>query len=69
MPEMRQQAVEREANRRERTAMQRLWARREQQITAVVASTVGLFGDFQGIAGQAIGTIPSLELPGADDSN
>jgi hypothetical protein len=54
---------------RERTAMQKLWARREQQIGAVVASTVGLFGDFQGIAGQAIGNIPALELPGADDGD
>ena len=53
---------------KERAAMQRLWAKREAQITNVVASTVGLHGDLQGIAGQAIADIPMLELPGPDAS-
>ena len=51
---------------KERAAMQRLWAKREAQITQVIAATVGMHGDLQGIAGQAIGDIPMLELPGAD---
>lgn len=48
---------------RERKAMQKSWARREQQIGAVIGATVGLYGDLQGIAGAAIPDIPALELP------
>lgn len=48
---------------RERKAMTRLWARREMQIQGVIESTVGLYGDLQGIAGTAMATIEGLELP------
>lgn len=48
---------------KERKAMTRLWAKREAQITAVVESTVGMYGDLQGIAGKAIKEIDGLELP------
>jgi hypothetical protein len=37
---------------RERNAMPRLWAKREAQIHGVIESTVGMYGDLQGIAGQ-----------------
>ena len=55
--------------RREMRATQRLWAKREQQIGAVVSATGGLYGDLQGIAGSAVVEIPGLDLPllGADD--
>lgn len=55
--------------RREMRATQRLWAKREQQIGAVVGATSGLYGDLQGIAGSAVVEIPGLELPllAADD--
>lgn len=48
---------------RERRTMTRLWARREQQIHAVVDSTSGLYGDLQGIAGRSMLDIEALEMP------
>jgi hypothetical protein len=36
---------------RERKAITRLWAKREQQLNAVITSSAGLHGDLQGIAG------------------
>lgn len=48
---------------RERRTMTRLWARREQQIHAVVDSTSGLYGDLQGIAGRSMIDIAALEIP------
>jgi hypothetical protein len=38
----------------ERKAMMRLWAKREAQIRGVIESTVGMYGDLQGIAGNAL---------------
>lgn len=51
---------------RERKAMTRLWAKREMQIQGVVDTTMGLYGDLQGIAGKALGEIEGLELPMLD---
>ncbi len=48
---------------KERKAMTRLWAKRERQIESVIESTVGMYGDLQGIAGQAIKDIEGLDLP------
>jgi hypothetical protein len=48
--------------RREMRATQRLWAKRDQQIAAVVTATVGLYGDVQGIAGSAVANIAALDL-------
>lgn len=48
---------------RERKTMTRLWAKREAQIQGVIESTVGMYGDLQGIAGSAIQEIEGLELP------
>jgi len=48
---------------RERRAMQKLWARRDQQIAAVLGATSGLYGDLQGIAGSAVPDLPALDLP------
>lgn len=48
---------------RERRAMTKMWAKREQQIQAVVTSTAGLYGDLQGIAGKAMIEIEALEMP------
>ena len=47
---------------RERKAMVKLWARREQQIRTVVESTAGLYGDLQGIAGRSIQEIEGLSF-------
>lgn len=48
---------------RERKSMTRLWAKREAQIQGVIESTVGMYGDLQGIAGQALQEIEGLEVP------
>ncbi|TIR49117.1 MAG: DUF2130 domain-containing protein [Mesorhizobium sp.] len=48
---------------KERKAMTRLWAKREAQIQGVIESTVGMYGDLQGIAGKALQEIDGLELP------
>lgn len=48
---------------RERKAMTRLWAKREEQIRGVIESTAGMYGDLQGIAGQSLVEIEGLELP------
>jgi hypothetical protein len=48
---------------RERKAMTRLWAKREAQIQGVIESTVGMYGDLQGIAGKAFQEIDGLAIP------
>lgn len=48
---------------RERKATMRLWAKRQAQIQGVVDTTVGMYGDLQGIAGRAMQEIPALEMP------
>lgn len=48
---------------RERKAMTRLWAKREAQIQGVIESTVGMYGDLQGIAGKVLQEIDGLEMP------
>lgn len=48
---------------REKKAMTRLWAKREKQIEGVIESTVGMYGDLQGIAGRALQEIEGLEVP------
>ena len=47
---------------KERATMTKLWARREMQIQAVLSATAGMYGDLQGIAGQAIETIEALDI-------
>lgn len=47
---------------RERKAIMKQWAKREQQIERVMGATVGLYGDLQGIAGKSLQEIESLEL-------
>lgn len=48
---------------RERKSLTRLWAKRETQIQGVIESTVGMYGDLQGIAGRALQEIEGLETP------
>lgn len=47
---------------RERKTMTRLWAKREAQIRGVVESTVGMYGDLQGIAGKSFQEINGLDM-------
>jgi len=48
---------------REKAAMQRQWAKREKNIERVIANTVGMYGDIEGIAGASLPAIKMLELP------
>ncbi len=47
---------------RERKMMNRMWAKREEQLKGVLDSTAGLYGDLQGIAGRAMADIESLNV-------
>lgn len=48
---------------KERRFMTRVWAKRESQLTSVIESTIGMYGDLQGIAGKAMPEIESLDTP------
>jgi hypothetical protein len=48
---------------RERKAIMKQWAKREEQIDRVMCATVGMYGDLQGIAGKSLREIEGLELP------
>src|SRR6195256_5813343 len=52
---------------KERRAMTRLWAKREEQIRGVIDATAGMYGDLQGIAGQALKEIDGIALPLIED--
>jgi len=47
---------------KERKVITKQWAKREEQISRVMHSTVGMYGDLQGIAGASIGEIEGLEM-------
>jgi hypothetical protein len=48
---------------RERKAIMKQWAKRQEQIERVMGATVGMYGDMQGIAGKSIQEIEGLEFP------
>jgi len=43
--------------------MTRAWAKRESQLISAIDSTMGMHGDLQGIAGQAMPEIDNLDIP------
>jgi hypothetical protein len=47
---------------KERKAILKQWAKREEQIDRVMQATVGMYGDLQGIAGKSLQEIEGLEL-------
>ena len=47
---------------KERKAILKMWAKREQQIDGSYAALIGVFGDMQGIAGKSIAEIEGLDL-------
>ena len=53
---------------REKKAISKQWSKREEQIERVMQSTVGMYGDLQGIAGKTIQEIEGLELKTLEDS-
>ena len=48
---------------KERKAIMKQWAKREEQIMRVMGATVGMYGDLQGIAGKSLQVIEGLEFP------
>jgi hypothetical protein len=52
---------------KERKAMTRLSAKREEQIRGVIEATAGMYGDLQGIAGKALKEIDGIALPLIED--
>lgn len=53
----------------EKRAMARIWKSREKQLEKVLLNTTNMFGSIKGIAGNAIGNINALELPGFEDDD
>ena len=54
---------------REKKAITKQWAKREEQIERVMQATVGMYGDLQAIAGKSFQEIEGLELTGLDSKN
>lgn len=55
---------------KEKKVITRQWAKREEQIARVMQSTVGMYGDLQGIAGKTLQEIEGLSFPAlTDESN
>ena len=51
---------------KERKAIMKQWAKREEQIERVMAATTGMYGDLQGIAGKSLQEIEGLEFRGLE---
>lgn len=51
----------------EKRAMARIWKQREKQIEKVIDNTIGMYSSIKGIAGNAIASIQTLELPYSND--
>ena len=47
---------------KERKVMQRSWSKRETQIQGVISSTIGMWGDLEGIAGKSMPEIDGFEI-------
>lgn len=47
---------------KEKKVIMKQWAKRTEQIEKVMQSTIGMYGDLQGIAGQSLQEIKGLEL-------
>ncbi len=52
---------------KERKAITKQWAKREEQIHRVMHATVGMYGDLQGIAGKTLQEIDGLGFPALED--
>ncbi len=53
---------------KERKAIMKQWAKREEQIERVMGATVGMYGDLQGIAGKSLQEIEGLAFPAITDA-
>lgn len=53
---------------KERTSFERMWKQRETQVNRLLSGVAGMYGSMQGIAGNALPSIQTLELPGEDET-
>ena len=53
----------------EKRAMASIWKKREKQIQKVLLNTSNMYGSVRGIAGNAVQSVPLLELAGSDDED
>ena len=51
----------------EKRSMQGIWKKREKQIEKVLLNTNHMYSSIKGIAGNAIQSVPLLELPNIED--
>ena len=51
----------------EKRSMTRIWNQREKELERIIGNTAMLYGDMQGIMGNALQTVAYLELPSGDD--
>ncbi|MBH0197435.1 MAG: DUF2130 domain-containing protein [Nitrospira sp.] len=54
---------------KEKKAITKQWAKREEQIERVMQATVGMYGDLQAIAGKSLQEIEGLELTALESKN
>ena len=52
---------------KEKKVIMAQWEKRQEQIELVMQSTVGMYGDLQGIAGQTIQEIEGLEMKALEE--
>jgi hypothetical protein len=52
---------------KEKSAMQRIWNKREKQIQRALSGAAGMYGDLQGIVGASLPGLKVLELPEGED--
>ena len=52
---------------KEKMAIMKQWAKREEQIHRVMQATVGMYGDLQGIAGKTLQEIEGLGFPAIEE--
>jgi hypothetical protein len=50
----------------ERRGVQRYWAKRDKELETLARSSIGMYGDLQGILGAALPTVAELALPAGD---
>jgi hypothetical protein len=52
---------------KEKKVITKQWAKREEQIQRVMESTIGMYGDLQGIAGKSLEEIEGLEMQALEE--
>lgn len=54
---------------KEKTAIQKLWDKRQKELERVIAGTIGMYGDLEGIIGNTLPRIEGLELPALPETS